>query len=854
MSERAVRMGTGVQMVREGSSTERHEALFHLSENLILNHDPEELLRVLAGELRRVVEFHYLGVGVDCEAKHRFCLRAFDEFGAPIEVSKLAPEETATWWVYQQQRPLVIPFVEREQQFPAARDLLRKFGIQSLCVLPLTTVHRRLGGLAVGSRQPDTYGDEEQSFLRLVANQVALALDAAFSHEELLRSEAYLAEGQRLSRVGNWAWNPTTGEIFGSREFYRIIDFDPSKAKPTQDIFLPLVHPDDRPQVEQQVKEMIAARADRELDFRIVLAGGVVKHIHEVCHVVLDRGGNLREIIGSFMDVTERTVAEAELLQARAELERNNQRLNLLLDVTNQVVSNLELRDLLGAISKSVRQVMACDGVGVLVPEDDGRQLRLYALDFPECQESTQEEGVIAIDETPEGAAFKTGKAVVKNREDSSPVDFEGNAAARCEGVKSSCFIPLVARNRPVGVLALTRLGQSIFSPDDVDFLSQVASQIAIAVENACVYRQIADLKDQLARENLYLEDEIRRTMNFEEIVGESPALLRSLQEVETVAPTDSTVLIYGETGTGKELVARAIHDRSARRSNAFVKLNCAAIPTGLLESELFGHEKGAFTGAISQRIGRFELANRGTIFLDEVGEIPLELQPKLLRVLQEREFERLGNGRTLRTDARLIAATNRDLAGMVGQQTFRADLFYRLNVFPVRVPPLRERPEDIPLLVRHFAQQFSRRMNRTIETIASETMRALVRYHWPGNIRELQNLIERAVILSTGPVLKIDPSELKPVDSSELRQQAANGNGMLAGHETLEEAERKHILAVLEDANWVLGGPNGAATRLGLKRSTLQFRMRKLGLSRPSLRNGTSSPTGRRQLSPLPM
>ena len=300
------------------------------------------------------------------------------------------------------------------------------------------------------------------------------------------------------------------------------------------------------------------------------------------------------------------------------------------------------------------------------------------------------------------------------------------------------------------------------FSQEEVHFLTQMAGQIAIAVENACAYRQIADLRDKLAQEKLYLEDEIRTELNFEQIVGNSPSLRRTLHQVETVAPTESTVLVYGETGTGKELVARAIHDGSARRVGAFVKLNCAAIPTGLLESELFGHEKGAFTGAVAQRIGRFELANGGTIFLDEIGEIPLELQPKLLRVLQEREFERLGNSRTFRTDARLIAATNRDLAAMVEEGKFRTDLFYRLNVFPVHVPPLRERAEDIPLLVRHFAQEFSRRMNKQIDTIPSETLQSLTRYHWPGNIRELQNVMERAVILSPGPVLRVSLSEFK--------------------------------------------------------------------------------------------
>jgi DNA-binding NtrC family response regulator len=312
---------------------------------------------------------------------------------------------------------------------------------------------------------------------------------------------------------------------------------------------------------------------------------------------------------------------------------------------------------------------------------------------------------------------------------------------------------------------------------------------------------------------------------NFEEIVGTSAALTAVLKQVEVVAPTESTVLILGETGTGKELIARAIHNLSPRCSNGFVKLNCAAIPTGLLESELFGHEKGAFTGAIAQRIGRFELADGGTVFLDEVGEIPLELQTKLLRVLQEREFERLGSTRTLRTDARLIAATNRDLSAMVEEQKFRSDLFYRLNVFPVRVPPLRERAEDIPMLVRHFAQHFARRMNRTVETIPSEAMDALIRYPWPGNIRELENLLERAVILSRGPVLQV------PLGDLDSRTTPGQVNGK---HQTLEDADRAHILATLKETRWVLSGPKGAAPRLGMNRSTLQFRMKKLGIIRP--------------------
>ena len=341
-------------------------------------------------------------------------------------------------------------------------------------------------------------------------------------------------------------------------------------------------------------------------------------------------------------------------------------------------------------------------------------------------------------------------------------------------------------------------------------------------------------LTDKLAQEKLYLEDEIRADANFEEIVGKSPALHRVLKLVETVAPTDSTALIYGETGTGKELIARAIHNLSPRCSRTFVKLNCAAIPTGLLESELFGHEKGAFTGAIAQRIGRLELANNGTLFLDEIGDIPLELQPKLLRVLQEREFERLGSTRTIRTDVRLIAATNRDLGAMVEEQKFRSDLFFRLNVFPIQVPALRERPEDIPLLVRHFADEFSRRMNKTIETISSETMNALCQYHWPGNIRELQNVIERAVILSPGPALLVPLAEMQPrAMTVPAREDArARSTRRRPVRSILAEVDRDQIISALKQAGGHVGGPDGAATRLGLKRTTFITRMKKLGIN----------------------
>jgi formate hydrogenlyase transcriptional activator len=513
---------------------------------------------------------------------------------------------------------------------------------------------------------------------------------------------------------------------------------------------------------------------------------------------------------------------------------RAQERLELLLELNNGVVSNLDLRDVLRAVSASIRRVMRCDGVGVALPEPGGRRLRLFALDFP------ANNGLLQEGQLPEGEDV----AALRSMETRQPVrvaasELSEDHLARAVGVKAMCHLPLATQKGVVGVLTLGSLDERAFCDEEIAFLSQAATQVAIAVENSVAYRQIEELKDQLAQEKLYLEDEIRTELKFEEIVGNSEALRSVLAQVETVAPTDSTVLIYGETGTGKELIARAVHNLSVRKANAFVKLNCAAIPTGLLESELFGHEKGAFTGAISQRTGRFELANRGTVFLDEIGEIPLELQPKLLRVLQEREFERLGSSRTLRTDARLIAATNRDLGAMVEQQTFRPDLYYRLNVFPVRVPALRERPEDIPLLVRHFVQQFSRRTNRDIDSIPSDTMRALTRYEWPGNIRELQNVVERAVIVSQGPVLKVSLADLngrapaaqsRPAESvAAVESRAFDGPRDIRG--MLEETERKQIMSALEQANWVVAGPKGAAAMLGMKRSTLQSRMQKLGI-----------------------
>ena len=501
------------------------------------------------------------------------------------------------------------------------------------------------------------------------------------------------------------------------------------------------------------------------------------------------------------------------------QLSRERDRLEALLEITSALVSELDIHDLFPTITACLRRVVPHEYSSLALRVAGTDQLRVHALVF-EGDAGIQEGAIAAISETPAGQAVETRHAVMVDAEGLRR--FPSHAVQRLvdAGLKSVCCVPLITRTGVLGTLNVGSTRPIAFSSADVDFLAQVAGQAAIAIENATAYQEIAQLKDRLAEEKLYLQDEIRTERNFGEIVGESLAFKRVLEQVETVAPTGASVLILGETGTGKELIARALHDLSKRSDRTFVKLNCAAIPTGLLESELFGHEKGAFTGAIMQKAGRFELANNGTLFLDEVGDIPLELQPKLLRALQEHEFERLGGTRTIKVDVRLVAATNRDLAQMINDRQFRTDLYYRLSVFPISMPPLRERADDIPKLVRYFTQKYARLMNRRIETIPAETMEALVRYGWPGNVRELENLVERAVIVSRGPSLQIPLTEVRAAPETAVPV-------------TLQEAEREHIRRVLEKSSWVVGGANGAAARLGMKRTTLQSKMKKLGITR---------------------
>jgi len=514
------------------------------------------------------------------------------------------------------------------------------------------------------------------------------------------------------------------------------------------------------------------------------------------------------------------------------QLEKERDRLGLLLDVTNTIVSSLDLHELLNAVSSSLKRLVPHEYASLSLYDPETQRLQIHALDFPVSKGLLKEGLWVPVEGSPTGRAIMSGKPILITRADIA--QFGSDIARRIldEGLKSAYCLPLISHGRPLGTLVVASLREENFPERDAELLRHIANQIAIAVENALAFRRMADRAQTLREEKLYLQDEIRTEYNFEEIIGDSVTLRRILEELQTVAPTDSTILILGETGTGKELIARAIHHLSARRERTLVKVNCAAIPTGLLESELFGHEKGAFTGAIAQRIGRYELAHRGTIFLDEVGDIPLELQPKLLRVLQEQEFERLGSVRTTRVDVRVVAATNVDLAQKVAANQFRSDLYYRLNVFPIMIPPLRERKEDIPLLVRYFAQKYARRMKKPIDAIPMKAMAALIEYHWPGNVRELENFIERSVILSHGAELQIPLAELR----GRLNLPATvSPDASSAGIATLEHAEREHIIRALREAEWIVGGPNGAANRLGMKRTTLQSRIKKLGIARPN-------------------
>ncbi|MGC2273199.1 MAG: sigma 54-interacting transcriptional regulator [Candidatus Sulfotelmatobacter sp.] len=534
---------------------------------------------------------------------------------------------------------------------------------------------------------------------------------------------------------------------------------------------------------------------------------------------IKDATGKVTQLGLVVVEITEQKKLEGSLRSVSEKLREEKRRQQVMLEVSRALAAKGDARQLFPSISACLRRVLRQEYAALALHDEKSGQLVRQAMDFPLRKGSAVETAVTAAKD-PGGKALLERSPLIFTKDEMQRFYAETTESLLAEGLKSLCCVPLLRPSGPLGVLVLGSTRADAFQTDDLTLLNQVAAQLAIALENQRIAREVKQLKSCLEQEKRYLEGETRAQLHFEGIIGESAALSHVLDQVAVVAASEATVLLLGETGTGKGLIARAIHQTSARKNRNLITLNCAAIPTGLLESELFGHEKGAFTGAVTQKVGRLELADLGTLFLDEIGEIPLELQPKLLRVLQDQEFERLGGTRTIKVDLRLIAATNRDLARSVAQKEFRSDLFYRLNVFPIRIPSLRERPEDIPLLVRYFVQKFARKMERTIETIPSNTMDALINWHWPGNVRELENFIERSVILTDGPALRAPLAEF----------QAGSSN---PAEHSLEGSEREHIIRVLRETGGLISGPTGAAHRLAVKRTTLQSKMQRLGITR---------------------
>ncbi|CAE6710639.1 sigma 54-interacting transcriptional regulator [Nitrospira defluvii] len=680
------------------SSLDRYRALLRVAEAIANHSDLSALVQDLARQLPSVVPVNFVGLSLHDPQRGVMRLHVLQANVTAdiIGGHESAPAETPAGLVWETQEPLLLNDLAAEHRWPNVIGLMREDGVQSCCLVPLTSAARRLGSLEFSSLEQHAYGIADVELMQQVGHQVAVAVE----------------------------------------------------------------------------------------------------------------------------NVLNREAAEA----SRRDVERQRDRFGLLLRMTNTIASTLDLREVFKAVSLCLREMVPQEYASLILCDGKNGRVRLHALDFPDNEGALTEGAMSDVAGSLAGLALERRRPAIANTlPDLKAFSHAVPQLLVMKGFQSMCSLPLLSRDRVIGCLNLASHQEQAFSEQDVEFLSQVAGQIALAVDNALAYQEIHTLKDRLTEEKLYLEEEIRVEHGFDDIIGESRALKQVLGQVEIVAPTDATVLILGETGTGKELIARAIHRLSGRHARTFVKLNCAAIPTGLLESELFGHERGAFTGAIAQKVGRFELAHGGTIFLDEVGEIPLELQSKLLRVLQEQEFERLGSTRTIRVDIRLVAATNRDLAKLAEEGRFRNDLYYRLNVFPLTLPPLRERREDIPMLVRYFAQHYAARMKKSIESIPAPTLEALSRYHWPGNIRELENLVERAVILTQGTQLHVPLQELRLVEPERA-----------AASPTLHDAERQQILRVLRETKWTIGGPDGAAARLGLKRTTLTSKLKKLGLSRP--------------------
>ena len=779
-------MSSTIQKPSESAVIERYEALLRVSQTLISIRSSEELFSNLARELRAVVNFYVMGVGIYDQKAHEMDTKAYGEPGLPLQAPKFAPEETFSWWVYQHQQPLIIPSLEAETRFPAVAEMLKNRGVRSVCALPLTTAHRRLGGLAVGSIEADAYSREEVSFLSLVANQVALAVDDALIFDALQHAKEDLRAGEESLRLIvdsiPGLVHSTTAE--GKLEFVnrQLLDYfgktlDELKGWATNDV----IHPDDLPRVIAAFKNSIETGQPYDTEHRCRRADGVYRWFHVRALAVRDTEGGIIRWYTLLTDIDERKQAEEALRQDERELRQ-------LIDFLPQHVMVLDAD---GHLLEANQMVLDYAGHTLKEMRDKGAEGLVDGYSHPDDAERLWSECQRGL---------------------SSGAPFEIERRARGKDGRYRWFL---FRCSPLR-----------------DEQGRVTRWYAAATD----IEERKQAEQRLQNENVALREEIDKASMFEEIVGVSPALHAVLSQVSKVAPTDSTVLITGETGTGKELIARAVHKRSQRSSRAFVSVNCAAVPRDLIASELFGHEKGAFTGATQRRLGRFELAEGGTIFLDEVGDLPAETQIALLRVLQEREFERLGGPGSIRTNVRVIAATNRDLQAAIVAGIFRSDLFYRLNVFPIEVPPLRERQEDIPVLVKYLIDRYARKAGKNIRGVNKRSLELLQSYPWPGNIRELQNVIERSVIVCETENLSVDESWLS-------RQAPVTRPQSDLGLSRKPAAQEKEIIeGALRESRGRVAGPLGAAAKLGIPGSTLESKIRSLKINKHRFKTANPS------------
>ena len=739
-----------------------------------------------------------------------------------------------------------------------------QMGVKSLCLVPLLSGSQCLGVLKIASHDDYTFTPKDITLLKKVADMVAPALEKALNREPVqLEQQGPFLSGQNFAALPDFVLpvvSPTLGKSVSLADMGNLSDPEQLIAAYFSASHIGVcvlnrelrvaainrrlaeingLNPEDYlgKTLREVVGDDFAAKAGPELE-RVLASGqpslnfevsvqlpGREEPSHWNSHYFPLKGpsGNVEQIGMVAVETTQQKKMEESLHELSDKLRQERRRLEVLLEVGGTLAASWNVEQVFLKISAYLRRLLRQEYASFYLYDENSRTLISRATDFPMSKGLLLEAALrVDVDHSPMGESLIAQTPLIFSRDEIAAFQTDFTSGLVNEGIKTSCCVPLAGPTGILGTLHLASTRANAFKSDDLALLRQVASLVAIALENATAAQQIEALKTRLDEEKRYLEGEVRSAPQFEEIVGQSPALAEVLAQVSTVASSDATVLVLGETGTGKELIARAVHRISPRHDRSFIKVNCAAIPTGLLESELFGHEKGAFTGAISQKIGRMELADKGTLFLDEVGEIPLELQPKLLRVLQDQEFERLGSTKTLKVNVRLIAATNRDLSKSVADRTFRSDLFYRLNVFPVRMPSLRERTEDIPLLVRHFVHKYAASLQRRIDSIPRETMAALIAWSWPGNVRELENVIERSVILSESSVLH--------VPLMELREEADMAS---AADRTLENIEREHIIRVLRESGGIVAGPAGAAHRLGVKRTTLQSKMQRLGITR---------------------